>query len=43
MPFVRGTLPPRFLSGLPVRAFEDLLPTPPVPRPAAKCSSLSCL
>lgn len=43
MPFVRGTLPYRFLSGLPVRAFEDLVPMPPVPKTLAKCSSLSCL
>jgi penicillin-binding protein 1A len=42
MPFVRGTLPWRFLAGLPVRAFEDLVPMPTVPRPA-KCSSLDCL
>jgi penicillin-binding protein 1A len=42
MPFVRGSLPYRFLAGLPVRAFEDLSPTPTVPRPA-KCSSLDCL
>jgi penicillin-binding protein 1A len=42
MPFVRGTLPYRFLAGLPVRAFDDLLPTPTVPRPA-KCTSLDCL
>lgn len=43
MPFVRGTLPYRFLSGLPVRTFEDLVPMPPVPKAPAKCSSLSCL
>jgi penicillin-binding protein 1A len=42
MPFVRGTLPYRFLAGLPVRAFDDLSPSPPVPRPA-KCASLDCL
>ena len=42
MPFVRGTLPYRFLAGLPVRAFDDLVPTPTVPRPA-KCASLDCL
>jgi penicillin-binding protein 1A len=42
MPFVRGTLPWRFLSGLPVRKFEDLTATPTVPRPA-KCTSLDCL
>jgi penicillin-binding protein 1A len=43
MPFVRGTLPYRFLAGMPVRAFEDLVPMPPVPKAPAKCSSLSCL
>ncbi|HEY5952281.1 MAG TPA: PBP1A family penicillin-binding protein [Kofleriaceae bacterium] len=42
MPFVRGTLPYRFLAGLPVRSFESLTPTPTVPRPA-KCASLDCL
>lgn len=42
MPFVRGTLPYRFLGGLPVRSFEDLVPAPGVPRPA-KCTSLDCL
>jgi penicillin-binding protein 1A len=42
MPFVRGSLPGRFLGGVPVRSFEDLVPAPPAPRPA-KCSSLSCL
>lgn len=43
MPFVRGSLPWRFLGNLPVRSFEDLVGAPPVPRPAAKCNSLSCL
>jgi penicillin-binding protein 1A len=43
MPFVRGTLPWRFLGNAPIRAFEDLVPAPPVPRPATRCSSLSCL
>lgn len=42
MPFVRGTLPQRFLAGSPVRSFEDLVPVPTVPRPA-KCASLDCL
>jgi penicillin-binding protein 1A len=42
MPFVRGTLPARFLGGVPVRSFEDLVPAPPAPRPV-KCSSLTCL
>ena len=27
----------------PVRSFDDLVPAPPVPRPPAKCASLSCL
>jgi hypothetical protein len=43
MPFVHGTMPSRFLSGAPVRSFEDLVPAPAVPRPPAKCNSLSCL
>jgi penicillin-binding protein 1A len=46
MPFVRGTLPARFLGGPAVRSFEDLVPAPAVPRPTkttATCSSLSCL
>jgi penicillin-binding protein 1A len=33
MPFVRGTLPANFLAGPPARAFTDLVPAPPVPRP----------
>jgi penicillin-binding protein 1A len=44
MPFVRGSLPARFLGGPAVRSFEDLVPAPGVPRPAkTTCSSLSCL
>jgi penicillin-binding protein 1A len=43
MPFVRGTLPARFLTSAPVRSFDDLVPAPAVPRPPAKCASLSCL
>jgi penicillin-binding protein 1A len=43
MPFVRGTLPRSFLSGPVVRSFDDLVPAAPVPRPPAKCTSLSCL
>jgi penicillin-binding protein 1A len=43
MPFVHGTLPSKFLAGAPVRSFEDLVPPPPVPKPLAKCNSLSCL
>jgi penicillin-binding protein 1A len=42
MPFVRGSLPSRFLGGAPVRSFEDLVPAPAAPRPV-KCTSLSCL
>jgi penicillin-binding protein 1A len=41
MPFVRGTMPASFLAGT-VRAFEDLVPLPGVPRPG-KCNDLSCL
>jgi hypothetical protein len=33
VPFVRGTLPSRFLGGAAVTSFEDLSPAPPVPRP----------
>jgi penicillin-binding protein 1A len=45
MPFVHGTLPPRFLAEPPPRAFEDLVPAAIVPRPTreAKCTSLDCL
>jgi penicillin-binding protein 1A len=44
MPFVRGTLPAKFLAGAPVTSFESLVPAPPVPPLApAKCNSLSCL
>ena len=43
MPFVRGTLPSKFLSGPQVRSFEDLVPLPPVPKTTAKCSTLDCL
>lgn len=43
MPFVRGTLPGRFLSGPAIRSFDDLVPAPSLPAPVAKCSSLSCL
>ena len=42
MPFVRGTLPHRLLAAPPVRAFDDLVPAPAVPRPA-KCATLDCL
>ncbi|MBL9013195.1 MAG: PBP1A family penicillin-binding protein [Myxococcales bacterium] len=43
MPFVRGTMPGKFLSGPAIRSFDDLVPAPSLPAPAAKCSSLSCL
>ena len=43
MPFVRGTLPARFLPAAPVRSFDELVPAPAVPRPPAKCGSLTCL
>jgi penicillin-binding protein 1A len=43
MPFVRGTLPSRFLAGPPTRSFEDVVPAPGVPRAQEKCASLSCL
>ena len=43
MPFVRGTQPGRFLSGPQIRSFDDLVPPPSLPLPAAKCASLACL
>jgi len=45
MPFVRGTLPWRFLQPPVAGSFESLVPAPAVPAPRApvKCSSLSCL
>ena len=33
MPFVRGTLPARFLAGPPIRSFNDLVPAPVLPAP----------
>lgn len=42
MPFVRGTMPGKLLSGPPVRSFGDLVPAPSLPAPP-KCTSLSCL
>ncbi len=42
MPFVRGSLPNRFLSGPPIRSFDNVVPAP-TPPPVAKCSTLSCL
>ncbi len=43
MPFVRGTLPSKFLSGVPIRSFDDLVPAPVLPTPQAPCTSLKCL
>jgi penicillin-binding protein 1A len=43
MPFVRGTQPSKFLIGPQIRSFDDLVPAPQLPAPAAKCSSLLCL
>jgi penicillin-binding protein 1A len=43
MPFVRGTLPTKFLAGQPVRSFEDLVPLPSVLKAPARCSTLDCL
>ncbi len=42
MPFVRGTLPAPFV-GAAIRSFDDVVPAPAVPKPPAKCTSLSCL
>ncbi|MGE0545565.1 MAG: penicillin-binding protein 1A [Kofleriaceae bacterium] len=42
MPFVRGTMPGRLLSGATVRSFDDLVPPPIVPAPV-KCATLDCL
>jgi len=33
MPFVRGTLPGKFLTGPAIRAFDDLVPAPVLPVP----------
>ncbi len=43
MPFVRGTLPWKFLAGAPARSFAELVPAPVLPRPERECASLSCL
>ena len=43
MPFVRGTLPTKFLSGPAVRSFDDLVPAPVLPASAAPCATLKCL
>jgi penicillin-binding protein 1A len=41
MPFIRGTLPARFLAGPAIRSFDDLVPAPVLPVPA-RCASPSC-
>jgi len=43
MPFVRGTLPYKFLQPPVASSFEQLVPAPDVPRPRVPCASLSCL
>ena len=43
MPFVRGTLPPAYLAGSPLRSFDDAVPAPRVPPAPVRCTSLSCL
>ena len=42
MPFVRGSMPNKFLVGQPIRSFEDIVPAPSPP-PVGKCASLACL
>jgi penicillin-binding protein 1A len=42
MPFVRGSLPSKFLVGPPLRSFDALVPAP-TPPPVGKCASLKCL
>lgn len=43
MPFVRGSLPSKFLVGPPIRSFDDVVPAPVPPPAGGKCASLSCL
>ena len=43
MPFVRGTLPGRFLATQPAKSFDELVPVPTLPKQPTKCNSLSCL
>ncbi|MFT3700485.1 MAG: PBP1A family penicillin-binding protein [Kofleriaceae bacterium] len=42
MPFVRGSLPGRYLSGPVIRSFDDLVPAPSTPK-VEKCADLTCL
>jgi penicillin-binding protein 1A len=42
MPFVRGSMPSKFLVGRPLNSFDDVVPAP-TPPPVGKCSSLACL
>ena len=42
MSFVRGSLPAKFLGGLGIRSFDQVVPAPQPP-PVPRCSSLSCL
>jgi penicillin-binding protein 1A len=42
MPFVRGTLPAKFLAGPAIRSFDDLVPAPTLPVPP-HCTGLACL
>jgi penicillin-binding protein 1A len=41
MPFVRGSLPARFLADPAIRSFDDLVPPPVLPTPP-RCTSPSC-
>jgi penicillin-binding protein 1A len=43
MPFVRGTLPYKFLQPPVAASFELMVPAPDVPQPRVPCSSLRCL
>jgi len=42
MPFLRGSVPGKFLAPPFIRSFDDLVPAPVLPQPT-KCASLSCL
>jgi hypothetical protein len=41
MPFVRGTLPAKFLAGPAIRSFDDLVPAPVLPVPP-RCVPPAC-
>jgi penicillin-binding protein 1A len=41
MPFVRATLPGKFLAGPPIRSFDELVPSPVLPIPP-RCVSPPC-